>query len=126
MGRQFAVQTDSGSASDVVLLIDVDTNEVETADATLEYFHEQVLVENKEDVLHLARFLEWKQLVHADLGWKECVSPSVPLVLGGSDDIDALEVTDMKLHWDILGQIWQQVRGLPPGTPIEEIKISKR
>jgi hypothetical protein len=45
------------------------------------------------------------------------------LVLGGSDDIDNVETTDASVHISIHGQVHQQVKDLPEGTPISEIKI---
>lgn len=46
-----------------------------------------------------------------------------PLVLGGEDDIDNIEPTDVAVHVSIHGQIHQQVRDLPEGTPISEIQF---
>lgn len=46
-----------------------------------------------------------------------------PLVLGGNDDSDNVEVTDVGVHVSIHGQIHQQVKDLPDETPISDIKI---
>lgn len=46
-----------------------------------------------------------------------------PLVLGGEDEIDNIEPTDVAVHVSIHGQIHQQVRDLPEGTPISDIKF---
>lgn len=46
-----------------------------------------------------------------------------PLVLGGQDDISNVETTDVSVHIAIHGQIHRQVKDLPDGTPISEIKI---
>lgn len=48
-----------------------------------------------------------------------------PPVLGGEFDIENLEPTDMEVHFSIHGQIHHQVRDLPPGTPITEIKFEQ-
>jgi hypothetical protein len=45
------------------------------------------------------------------------------LVLGGSDEIENVETTDVSVHIGIHGQVHRQVRDLPEGTPISEIKI---
>ncbi|MDX1930794.1 MAG: DUF1851 domain-containing protein [Pirellulaceae bacterium] len=45
------------------------------------------------------------------------------LVLGGMDDIDNVEATDVAVHVSIHGQVHRQVKDLPAGTPISEIKI---
>ncbi len=45
------------------------------------------------------------------------------LVLGGSDDIENVETVDVSVHISIHGQVHRQVKDLPEGTPISEIKI---
>jgi hypothetical protein len=45
------------------------------------------------------------------------------LVLGGDDDIGNVEATDVSVHVSIHGQVHRQVKDLPDGTPISEIKI---
>lgn len=41
-----------------------------------------------------------------------------PPVLGGEYSQANLETTDMEVHFGMLGQIWEQVAQLPPGTPV--------
>lgn len=47
-----------------------------------------------------------------------------PLVLGGSDDIENIEGTDVSVHISIQGQIHRQVKDLPDGASIDSIKIN--
>ena len=49
---------------------------------------------------------------------------STPPVLGGELAVENLSATDFQVARNIAGQIHEQVRNLPPGTPISEIKIS--
>ncbi len=46
-----------------------------------------------------------------------------PPVLGGEYTLENVEVTDIEIHFSLLGQIHNQIRNLPDGTPISEIKI---
>jgi hypothetical protein len=46
-----------------------------------------------------------------------------PLVLGGRDEVDNVEVTDVGVHLSIHGQVHQKVRDLPDGTPVSDIQI---
>lgn len=57
------------------------------------------------------------------LGPGECFGYKLPPVLGGEYEPDNFEPTDLQVHFGILGQIHRQVKELPPGTPIGEIKI---
>ncbi|MFU7558026.1 T6SS immunity protein Tdi1 domain-containing protein [Roseiconus sp. JC912] len=50
-------------------------------------------------------------------------SHAQPLVLGGNDDTDNVEVTDVSVHVGIHGQIHRQVKDLPDGASIDSIKI---
>jgi hypothetical protein len=57
------------------------------------------------------------------LGPQQVYSHEQPLALGGNDDVDNLEPTDVSVHVSIHGQIHQQIKDLPEGTPISQIKI---
>ena len=57
------------------------------------------------------------------LGPRQCFGFKTPPVLGGEIEPDNFEPTDLSVHFGILGQIHLQVKDLPPGTPIGEIKI---
>lgn len=54
---------------------------------------------------------------------QQVYSHQKPLVLGGEDDIDNIEVTDVAVHVSILGQIHRQVKEVPNGAPITDIII---
>ena len=45
------------------------------------------------------------------------------LVLGGADDLENVETTDVSVHVSIHGQIHFKIKDLPNGTPISEFKI---
>lgn len=47
-----------------------------------------------------------------------------PPVLGGSMELDNLQVLDFVVALNLAGQVHDQVRGLPPGTRISGITIS--
>ena len=53
----------------------------------------------------------------------QCYALKVPAVLCGERGIEKVEVTDLRVHVSMLGQIHRQVRALPPGSTIDEIRI---
>jgi hypothetical protein len=57
------------------------------------------------------------------LGPGQCYGYKKPPILGGEITIDNFEPTDLSVHFGILGQIHRQVKDLPPGTKISNIKI---
>ncbi len=54
---------------------------------------------------------------------KQVYSHKQLLVLGGADDVENVEATDVSVHISIHGQVHRQVKDMPEGTPISEIKI---
>ncbi len=56
-------------------------------------------------------------------GANECLSFKHPLVLGGAFDPENVETCSVLVHFSIAGQIHEQVKDLPPGTPIGKIKL---
>lgn len=60
------------------------------------------------------------------LPFDRCASYKVPLFLGGEPTLDNLELVFTTVHWSLFGQLYQQVKDLPPGTPIGEINIEGR
>ncbi len=52
----------------------------------------------------------------------ECYSPKHPLVLGGQMEPDNFEKTSWRVHLGIMGQIYEQTKDLPPGTPVTGFK----
>ena len=57
------------------------------------------------------------------LGPGQCFSYTIPPVLGGAIEPSNVEVVDASVHFSIAGQIHRQVKDLPPGTPVGDVKI---
>ncbi len=53
----------------------------------------------------------------------QCYSYKKPPILGGQIEPSNFEPMDLSVHFSILGQIHRQVKDLPPGTKITNIKI---
>jgi hypothetical protein len=58
-------------------------------------------------------------------GRNECLSFKKPPVLGGQLEPNNFEICDVLVHFSIAGQIHRQVKDLPPGTKIGQIKIEE-
>jgi hypothetical protein len=46
-------------------------------------------------------------------------------IIGGDYSVDNFEPTDMEVHFSFAGQIHNQIKDLPDGTKIEEVKFIK-
>ena len=53
----------------------------------------------------------------------QCYSPDHPPILGGNLDDENLQPCDTRVHASMQGQIHKQVKDLPPGTRISDIRI---
>ena len=60
------------------------------------------------------------------LGPGQIYSFKQPPVLGGAFETANVEATDIEVHFSITGQIHEQVRDLPPGTPVDQIRLRNR
>lgn len=125
MGRHFALDAArQENGQPLVALFDPGFCEELEIPATFQLFHDPVLLEDSDAALLDALFELWLRAGNSGPGPKECVGYKVPLVLGGKDDSENLELTNMEVYWSLQTQIFEQTRDLPPGTPISTIKIS--
>lgn len=53
----------------------------------------------------------------------QCYSPTIPPCIGGKYDVSNFEPTPWRAHLQTSGQIFAQVKDLPPGTPITGFDI---
>jgi hypothetical protein len=53
----------------------------------------------------------------------QCLSFTIPPVLGGPLDVDNVEVCDLMVHESVLAQIHRGVRDLPEGTKIDRLVV---
>jgi hypothetical protein len=55
----------------------------------------------------------------------QCYGFKQPPMLGGNYDVDNVEPTDLAVHYGLLGQIHQQTKDLPDGTPITRVIVEE-
>lgn len=105
-----------------VLLFQPGTGEVFEVAASLDEFHDVELVEHPEEALSYGLWREWRAH-NQPPGRGQCVGYVVPIFLGGEACLANLIAADLELYWDVLAQLWEQVRALPEGAPIERIEL---
>jgi len=57
------------------------------------------------------------------LGPDQCYGYKVPPMLGGEYAASNIEPTTLETHYALLGQVWDQVKDLPPGTKVAGIQV---
>lgn len=63
------------------------------------------------------------RLAGSVLSFGEVYSFKIPPILGGTYELENIEICDIQVHFSILGQIHRQVKDLPDGAEIGSIKL---
>lgn len=124
LGRQFALDGQRmENGEPMVLMIDPGVGEILDIPCNFANFHNNELVEYEDEALASEMFRAWRGSGQPGPGHNECVAHKVPLFLGGADELDNYELTDMSVCWELAGQLLAATKGLPEGTKIGSIKI---
>jgi hypothetical protein len=124
LGRHFAIdfaRKDRGKCQ--ILMLEPGSGEALEIPATFQDFHDIELVQHPNEALAVDAHSAWLDAGGAIPRPSECVGYKKPLFLGGKDAIDNFELIDMDVYWSICAQLLQQVRELPEGTKIGDIRI---
>lgn len=125
LGRNYVVDLLAFSqGSHMVLIVDLGEGRVFEVPGDLSSFHDIELVDYSDEALAASWFADWRGL-HGDgaLRFDQCVGYRTPIFLGGADDDDNLEVSDIDVYWSITSQLYAKVKSLPDGTRIGQISI---
>jgi len=124
LGRLVGVDGRKGrpSGSEVVRL-EPGMGELVMTDDTVEAFLTRDLVDEYDDTLSAELFRDWVAASDESLDPDNCVGFRQPLALGGSDDLENLEVVSLKVYVSISGQIATQLANRPPGTKVTGVRI---
>jgi hypothetical protein len=124
MGRQF---TSIKNKKDKLLMFDPATAEVFEINQNILLFHTLELVTNADNILSLELFKEILQkLFLKNLKYSECAGYETPLFLGGIDEVNNYSIYDIEVYWEFTCQIYLQIKDLPPGTKINNIRFEKK
>lgn len=106
-------------------MLEADTGDALWIPANFQQFHESEAVDYPDDVFLLNMFNEWQssEPQAQRLSHEQCMGFQVPMFLGGSVDLDNLEITNMQVHWSLTAQLRRGTGGMPLGTTIDDVKI---
>jgi len=124
LGRVFALDSariEGGRPG--VVLFEPGTGEALEIPCNLSTFHENELVDYKEEALAEGFYRRWLANGGAAPNVDQCVGYKTPLFLGGKDTIENLEISDLDVYWTLVAQLLAKVRGLPLGTRIRKVEI---
>jgi Domain of unknown function (DUF1851) len=101
-----------------VIMFEPGTGQALKIPANIETFHDDVLINFGEAALAIDFYRRWRKCTEATLAFEQCAGYIKPLFLGGIDDLENLEISDIDVYWHIMGQLILKTKGLPVGTPI--------
>lgn len=112
------------NADGVVFQIDTIEGKLSKVSDSVSDFKKLLMLEEERDKLLFAGFVYSMKRNGFFLESGECYDFKIPPILGGEFNIDNIEKTSFVVKLGIAGQIHRQVKDLPDGTEISEIKIS--
>ncbi|MGJ5031188.1 T6SS immunity protein Tdi1 domain-containing protein [Bradyrhizobium sp. HKCCYLS2038] len=119
LGRAFAIderRLEGGMPG--VVMFEPGTGQALKIPANIETFHDDELVNFGESALAVDFCRRWQKLVPTKLEYDQCAGYRKPLFLGGVDDVENLELSDIDVYWHIFGQLILKAKGLLVGTQI--------
>jgi hypothetical protein len=91
---------------------------------SLSEYQQLLLNEEQADNWFLPQLVEQLRTAGKFLKANEVYSFKVLPALGGEYSVDNFEPTDMSVHFAFTGQICEQIKDQPEGTPINSIKLT--
>lgn len=124
LGRAFAVDVqrlEQGQPG--VVMFEPGTGKVLVVPSNIQSFHDDELIQDADPALAINSHKKWLAGGGAAPAYAACIGYKVPLFLGGADEFENFELSDLDVYWHVMGQLIAQTRDLPPGTPIGRITI---
>lgn len=119
LGRVFAADPKrSEGGQPGVVMFEPGTGEALEIPCNIGSFHDEELIEYGDAALARDFHKRWIANGGSAPQYGQCVGYKKPLFLGGVDELDNLEMSDIDVYWHLLGQLILKAKGLPPGTPI--------
>ena len=109
---------------EAIVMLDTISGGLSQVAANLEEFRSRLRSEEGQEELLLSSLALAAQDRGLRLGPGQCFDFKVMPALGGEVTVEAIEVTSFVVKMGMAGQIHQQIKNLPPGTPIGKITLS--
>lgn len=120
MGRCYAI--DRFSEDERILVFDPGALEVYDIPLKFNDFVNKAIPMNPNECLAIDSFMKWHKTTEGVISDIECVSYKIPPFLGGADELENLEISNLVDYWQIIGETAKTLRGEkeePAEDPIE-------
>ncbi|WP_249150602.1 T6SS immunity protein Tdi1 domain-containing protein [Bradyrhizobium sp. JYMT SZCCT0180] len=86
--------------------------------SSLQTFHDDELIEFGDAALAIDFHQRWLASGGTEPDYAQCVGYRKPLFLGGADEIENLELSDLDVYWHLMGQLIVKTKSVPQGAPV--------
>ena len=126
LGRQFTLYKPLHSSNkSLVLRFDISSGLILKINKSFQDFHNIELVNNCDNILNSINFDEWIKKSQEIFTREQCLGYKIPLFLQGEDEISNLEIDNMKMYWQLFGELLKEIKNTSPGTKISRIIIAE-
>jgi hypothetical protein len=120
LGRTFAIDSQRKEQGQPgVVMFEPGTGEALEIPSNIQTFHDGELIGHADAALATDFHQRWLANGGAAPTYAQCVGYRKPLFLGGADELENLELSDLDVYWHLMGQMIANTKGLPLGTPVQ-------
>jgi hypothetical protein len=124
LGRMFVLDNERIiNGNPLILMMEPGTGEALQVPADFREFHEKILIDDADAAVAVDAFEEWMMIHPTDLRLDQCIGYITPLFLGGKDEPENFETSDLEVYWGICAQLLQRTRHLPHGAKIGTVNL---
>lgn len=106
LGRCFGIDMSNGTYG-IILMFEIGLNEILEIPCKFEEFLNEEIQRNTNACLSDVAFRKWMEVSKEPIEYGRCAGYKIPLCLGGKDEINNLEDSDMEVYWGIMSQLSQ-------------------
>ncbi|MBR4670414.1 MAG: DUF1851 domain-containing protein [Butyrivibrio sp.] len=104
LGRCFGIDLRKDTFGNV-LMFEIGTNDVLEIPCSFENFLNEEIPLYSDACLAKSFYDEWKNFSGKEISYGRCAGYKIPLFLGGEDNVNNLEDSDMEVYWSVLTQV---------------------
>ncbi|MGO4592122.1 T6SS immunity protein Tdi1 domain-containing protein [Paenarthrobacter sp. 2TAF44] len=123
LGRQFILDLRRPEKDPEMLCLEPGTGWILEIPIPFSSFHDSELVQDPDGSLLTTFFSDWRKKNPEDLQFDECAGYTVPLFLGGADEVHNLELSNIEVYWSVTGQLRTATKDLPRGAHVDGVQI---
>jgi hypothetical protein len=112
LGRVFALDRNANRDDDNnIIMFELGTGQVLEIPANLKTFHNNEIIGYGDASLASGFYKLWMISGGQPPNYGQCIGYKKPLFLGGADNLDNLELSEIDVYWTIVGQLILKIRG---------------